>query len=51
MSARILVDGEPDSEALLVQKFRRQIRGGSMEFLFARDGPGLFRDSFVPNLP
>ena len=39
MSARILVvDDEPDLEALLVQKFRRQIRDGSMEFLFARDG-------------
>jgi adenylate cyclase len=39
VSARILVvDDEPDLEALLVQKFRRQIHDGSMEFLFARDG-------------
>jgi adenylate cyclase len=39
VSARILVvDDEPDLEALLVQKFRRQIRDGSLEFLFARDG-------------
>jgi adenylate cyclase len=39
MSARILVvDDEPDLETLLVQKFRRQIRGGEVDFLFARDG-------------
>lgn len=39
MTARILVvDDEPDLEALLVQKFRRQIREGGVEFLFARDG-------------
>jgi adenylate cyclase len=39
VSARILVvDDEPDLETLLVQKFRRQIRDGSIEFLFARDG-------------
>jgi adenylate cyclase len=39
MSARILVvDDEPDLEALLVQRFRRQIRDGIMEFVFARDG-------------
>lgn len=39
MSARILVvDDEPDLEALLVQKFRRQIRDGAVGFLFACDG-------------
>jgi adenylate cyclase len=34
----LLVDDEPDLEALVVQKFRRQIRDGAMNFLFARDG-------------
>ncbi len=39
MSARILVvDDESDLEALLIQKFRHQIREGKVEFLFARDG-------------
>jgi adenylate cyclase len=39
MTARILVvDDEPDMEALLVQKFRRQIGDGSVNFVFARDG-------------
>jgi adenylate cyclase len=39
MSAKILlVDVEPDLEALLVQKFRRQIREGAVRFLFAHDG-------------
>jgi adenylate cyclase len=39
MTARILVvDDEPDMEALLVQKFRRQIAEGSVNFMFARDG-------------
>lgn len=39
MTATILVvDDEPDLEALIVQKFRRQIRDGSIAFLFARDG-------------
>ena len=39
MTARILVvDDEPDMEALLVQKFRRQIGEGSVNFVFARDG-------------
>jgi adenylate cyclase len=37
--ARILVvDDEPDVEALITQKFRRQVRNGEMEFLFAHDG-------------
>jgi adenylate cyclase len=39
MSARILVvDDEPDLEALVLQKFRRQVREGAVTFLFARDG-------------
>jgi adenylate cyclase len=39
MTTRILVvDDEPDLESLLVQKFRRRIREGSLAFVFARDG-------------
>ncbi len=39
MTARILVvDDEPDLEALIRQKFRHQIRDGDVRFLFARDG-------------
>jgi adenylate cyclase len=39
MTTRILVvDDEPDLESLLVQKFRRRIRDGSLAFVFARDG-------------
>ncbi len=39
MNARILfVDDEPDVEALILQKFRRQIKDGTAKFLFARDG-------------
>ena len=39
MSAKILVvDDEPDLKGLILQKFRRQIRDGSVNFLFARDG-------------
>jgi adenylate cyclase len=39
MTAKILmVDDEPDLEALVVQKFRQQIRDGAVNFLFARDG-------------
>ena len=39
MTARILVvDDEPDLEALILQKFRHQIRDGAVSFLFARDG-------------
>jgi signal transduction histidine kinase len=39
MTARILVvDDEPDLEDLIQQKFRHQIRDGSVGFLFARDG-------------
>ncbi|RXG83720.1 adenylate/guanylate cyclase domain-containing protein [Bradyrhizobium zhanjiangense] len=39
MRATILVvDDEPDLEALVLQKFRRQIREGTVHFMFARDG-------------
>jgi signal transduction histidine kinase len=39
MTARILVvDDEPDLEDLILQKFRHQIRDGSVDFLFAHDG-------------
>src|SRR5580700_128115 len=39
MTARILVvDDEPDLEALIQQKFRHQIRDGAVNFLFASDG-------------
>lgn len=38
-AARILVvDDEPDVEALVTQKFRRQMRAGEIAFLFAQDG-------------
>src|ERR1700692_1017274 len=39
MTAGILVvDDEPDLEALIQQKFRHQIRDGAVSFLFAGDG-------------
>ena len=39
MTAQILVvDDEPDLELLIQQKFRRQIREGTVTFVFARDG-------------
>jgi adenylate cyclase len=39
MTARILVvDDEPDLEALIVQRFRHQIREGQFSFSFAEDG-------------
>ena len=39
MTTRILVvDDEPDLQALIQQKFRHQIRNGVISFLFARDG-------------
>jgi len=39
VSATILiVDDEPDLEVLITQKFRRQIKDGTVSFLFARDG-------------
>ena len=39
MTATVLVvDDEPDLEARVTQKFRRQIRDGVIAFVFARDG-------------
>jgi adenylate cyclase len=39
MTAYILVvDDEPDVEALILRKFRHKIRDGAISFLFARDG-------------
>jgi len=39
MSTTLLfVDDEPDLEALVLQKFRRQIRDGEVTIMFARDG-------------
>jgi class 3 adenylate cyclase/CheY-like chemotaxis protein len=39
MTATILVvDDEPDLEALILQKFRKQIRDGVVAFVFAHDG-------------
>ena len=39
MTVRILiVDDEPDFEALIRQKFRHQVRGGAISFVFAQDG-------------
>ena len=38
-AARILVvDDEPDVEALVTQRFRRRVRSGELEFRFAGDG-------------
>ncbi len=34
----LVVDDEPDVEALVVQNFRRQVRTGEFEFIFAHDG-------------
>ena len=34
----LVVDDEPDLEALVLQKFRKQIRDGAVNFVFARDG-------------
>ena len=34
----LVVDDEPDVEALISQKFRRQMRKGELEFIFASDG-------------
>ncbi len=34
----LVVDDEPDVEALVTQRFRRQARKGEMDFVFAHDG-------------
>ncbi len=39
MNLKILVvDDEPDLQPLILQRFRRQIKAGEMQFTFARDG-------------
>jgi adenylate cyclase len=38
MSTILVVDDEPDLEALVRQKFRREIRAGEVSFVFAQDG-------------
>jgi len=38
MSSILVVDDEPDLEILVRQKFRRRIRAGELEFLFAQNG-------------
>lgn len=37
-STILVVDDEPDLEALVLQKFRKQVGDGGIKFLFARDG-------------
>src|SRR4249920_3932759 len=50
MTATILVvDDEPDLEALVLQKFRRQIRDGTLTFVFAHDGIEALQS--IENLP
>ena len=34
----LVVDDEPDVEALITQSYRRQMRRGEIDFLFAGDG-------------
>jgi adenylate cyclase len=34
----LVVDDEPDLETLVTQSFRKRVRGGEIEFLFAHDG-------------
>lgn len=52
MTLRILVvDDEPDLEALVVQRFRKRIRAGAWEFFFARNGVEALRVlGEVPNI-
>ena len=38
MAKILVVDDEPDLEVLVKQKFRKQIRDGNYEFLFASNG-------------
>ena len=38
MTTILVVDDEPDLETLLVQKYRRQVRDGLYNFIFAHDG-------------
>jgi len=34
----LIVDDEPDLEVLIRQKFRKRIKDGEFDFVFARDG-------------
>ena len=34
----MVVDDEPDVEALILQRFRQKIKDGAIDFLFARGG-------------
>jgi adenylate cyclase len=38
MTTILVVDDEPDVEALVLQKFRHQIRTRAVSFVFARNG-------------
>jgi CheY-like chemotaxis protein len=38
ITAALVVDDEPDVEALILQRFRHKMRGEAVSFLFARDG-------------
>ena len=38
MATILFVDDEPDLEALVLQKFRKQIREGAVRVIFAHDG-------------
>jgi adenylate cyclase len=38
MGSILVVDDEPDLEALMSQRFRRQVRSGELSLLFAHDG-------------
>ena len=38
MATILVVDDEPDLEKLILQKFRRPVREGTVSFIFARDG-------------
>ncbi len=51
MTTILVVDDEPDLEALILQKFRRRIAAGELQFVFARDGvEALERVSATPRL-
>ena len=39
----LVVDDEPDVEALISQKFRRKVRAGELDLLFAHDGEDALR--------
>lgn len=39
----LVVDDEPDVQALITQRFRRKVRAGEISFLFAQDGEDALR--------